>query len=101
MAKIEVSYAQFEEGLRSLGFTDKGVAEEAIVYRHPETGFLVFAPVGAAEDIVPGMYYEVARRTIELRGIATRRQFEQAMSRADKSPRRVIKRPRPVVSAMH
>ena len=99
MAKTDVSYAQFEETLHFLGFTEKGSADGVIVFRHPETDLLVAAPVGAAEDIVPGMYYEVAQRTIELRGIATRRQFEQALSQAGKPSRRVTKRPRPVLSA--
>ena len=65
----EVSYAQLDEVLRTLGFSSRA-DKKALVYRHKETGALIVLPASTAEENVLLHHLGTVRMTLDSYGIA-------------------------------
>ena len=74
-----ITFRQLRLALSRLGFSADG---EATRYRHhdPRRDALVILPDGSPEGVVPIHYLAAARDTVFWKGIASRRDFDEALS---------------------
>jgi hypothetical protein len=84
MKRTEVTYAQLDKVLRSLGFARRLVKGDppARRYEHKETGALISMPPFPMTDFVWDHHLLAARTTTDLFGIADPKAFDGKLQKA-------------------
>lgn len=77
----EVTYAQFDKVLTSLGFTAHEPEPGTRVYRHPHSEALVVLPARPAHALVPPHHIVGTRMILEAFGIADPPEFASRLQK--------------------
>ena len=84
MKRVEVTYRQLDQVLRSLGFTCQVVMKdgEARRYAHTQSGAIILLPAYPEEDKVLEYHLLMVRVTLENFGIADPTTFDAKLQKA-------------------
>ena len=78
----EITYGQLTEILRSLGFTIHEPEPGARVYKHAQSGAMIFLPIFPDNDRVYGHHLTATQMTLDGFGIASKPEFASRLLKA-------------------